>query len=227
MKTEVRTLDMAAPKLPYEEDTHPQGRTEALASARTEARACRACPLWETALQTVFGSGPANARLVLIGEAPGEHEDALGIPFVGPAGRLLDDALYQAGIPRDHVYITNVVKHRPWIPAGIRKKNRPPKQSEINACRPWFASELEIIQPTIIGCLGAPAAKWILGKDFRLTQQRGQWFASAAAPFVLATIHPAFVLIQPEESFRFWREALLADFELIGERWRESAAQLQ
>ncbi|MEA2642190.1 MAG: uracil-DNA glycosylase [Chloroflexota bacterium] len=214
---------MALPKLPDDwrrDFGDPADREEALDAVREAARECRACPLFEIGWQTVFGAGPADARLMLIGEAPGEHEDAQGIPFVGPAGRLLDEALTRAGIDRGDVYITNVVKHRPWIPVGKRKKNRPPKQSEINACRPWLDEELEIVEPALIGCLGAPAAKQILGKDFKLMQQRGQWFTADAAPHVLATIHPAFVLIQPEESFDRWREVLFADFRIIAERLR-------
>jgi len=194
--------------------------TEALDAARRDAAGCQACPLWETATQTVFGDGAADARLMLIAEAPGEHEDQLGVPFVGPAGLLLDRALAVAGIERGEVYITNVVKHRPWILQNGRRKNRAPRASEIKACRPWLQRELEIVSPEIILCMGAPAAHQILGKEFRLTEQRGQWLTSAAAPHVLATIHPAYVLIQPEETHAFWRDALFADFTKVGERLR-------
>jgi DNA polymerase len=166
----------------------------------------------------VFGEGPADARLMFIAEAPGEHEDAQGRPFVGPAGRLLDQALEQAGIPREGVYLTNIVKHRPWILQGRRKKNRPPRQSEIKACAPWLQGEMEIIRPEIVVCVGAPAAKVILGKEFRLTQQRGQWLSTPTIPYVLATIHPAYVLIQPEESFDFWRDTLFADLQQVAEK---------
>jgi len=171
------------------------------------------------AMQTVFGVGSADSRIMFIAKAPGENEDRQGVPFVGPAGRLLDQALQVAQIDRDDVFITNVVKHRPWIQQGQRRKNRAPKQSEINACRPWLDTELEIVRPEIIVCLGAPAAHAILGKSFRLTEQRGQWFEAPAAPNVIATIHPAYVLIQPEESFNFWRDILLSDFAKIGERY--------
>jgi DNA polymerase len=193
----------------------------ALGEVRAEAAGCQACPLWETAIQTVFGDGPATARLVLIAEAPGHHEDLHGVPFVGPAGRLLEQTLAQAGLHREEIYITNVVKHRPWVQQGELKKNRAPKQSEIKACAPWLRQELEIIQPQIIGCLGAPAAKWVLGKDFRLTEQRGQWFTSTWAPHVLATIHPAYVLIQPEQWLEQWRTTLFADFRMLAERLNE------
>jgi uracil-DNA glycosylase len=214
--------------------------TLTLDELRQEAATCRACPLWETGTQTVFGAGPAGARLMLIGEAPGYYEDRQGTPFVGPAGRLLDEALAQAGLQREAIYVTNVVKHRPWTPGqrdsaaldddapirvvrrgrvGSRQgKNRAPKQSEINACRPWLERELELVKPQVVGCLGALAAKWVLGKDFKLTQQRGTWLSSPAAPHVLATVHPAFVLIQPEESVGRWRETFFADLRALTER---------
>jgi DNA polymerase len=213
---------MAAPKIPPRVHLHDAAEREAaLRRVRSAAADCRACPLWEIGNQTVFGAGPATAKLMFIGEAPGHNEDVQGVPFVGPAGRLFDEALAQAGMPREEVFVTNIVKHRPWIPVNNRAKNRAPKQSEINACRPWLQEELAIVQPAIIACIGAPAARVILGKEFRLTQQRGQWMESDAAEHVIATIHPAYVLIQPEESFAGWRDILLADFRLIGERYRE------
>lgn len=216
---------MAAPKDPHRVDRPDAAEREAaLQRVRAAAAACRACPLWETATQTVFGVGPATATLMLVGEAPGATEDLQGVPFVGPAGRLLDEALAQAGIPRTDVYITNIVKHRPWVRVDGHARNRPPRQSEIKACRPWLEQELAIIRPEIIVCLGAPAAREILGKDFRLTQQRGQWMVSAAAPNVLATVHPAYVLIQPEETGARWREILFADLRVVGERYRAANA---
>jgi len=212
---------MAVHQLPLEPppDDSLAGRQEALDQARREAAHCQACPLWQIGSQTVFGAGPATARLLFIGEAPGSHEDKEGIPFVGPAGRLLDQALAQAAISRDEVFISNIVKHRPWTKADGRTKNRPPKQSEINACRQWLARELAAVRPEMIVCLGAPAAREILGKGFRLTEQRGQWFSTEAAPNVMATIHPAYVLIQPDETFAYWEEILFADFRLIGQRF--------
>jgi DNA polymerase len=159
---------------------------------------------------------------MFIGEAPGAQEDKQGVPFVGPAGRIFDEALAQAGIPRHEVFVSNTVKHRPWIAApGGRGKNRAPKQSEINACRYWLDQELAIVRPRIIGCLGALAAKAILGKEFKLTQQRGEWFASDAASSVLATLHPSYVLIQPPESYERVRETFFADIGRIAERYRE------
>jgi uracil-DNA glycosylase len=162
---------------------------------------------------------------MFIGEAPGQTEDERGVPFVGRAGALFDEALAGAGIPREAVYVTNTVKHRPWLQVGRRQKNRPPKQSEINACRQWLTQELAIVQPRVIGCLGALAAKWVLGKDFRLTEQRGQWLSAEAAPQVLATVHPSYVLIQPAESYERWRESFFADIRLIGERFRALAGE--
>jgi DNA polymerase len=195
-------------------------RHQALERVRDDAAGCRACPLWEIGHQTVFGTGPVTAELMFIGEAPGAQEDKHGVPLVGPAGRLFDQGLAAAGIPRAQVYLTNVVKHRPSIPAGQRRKNRAPKQSEINACRPWLQHELALVRPRIICCLGAVAAKEILGKAFRLTEQRGQWLSAAAAPHVFATIHPSYVLIQPEGSAGRWREIFFADLARVGERLR-------
>jgi DNA polymerase len=193
---------------------------EQLAEAARAAKECRACPLWEIGTQTVFGSGPATARLMFIGEAPGQHEDQQGVPFVGPAGQLFDQALQQAGLDRAEVYVTNVVKHRPWVSQGRRKKNRPPKQSEINACRPWLEEELRLVRPAIIVCCGAHPARAILGKDFKLTQQRGQWLPGPDDVAVLATFHPSYVLIQPEESHDRLKETLFEDFRLVAGRYR-------
>jgi DNA polymerase len=212
---------VAVRKLNFDQsDAASDIRARELDRVRREATACQACPLWEIGTQTVFGAGPADAQLMFIGEAPGQHEDKEGIPFVGPAGRLFDQALAQADIPRPEVYVTNVVKHRPWVEVNGRPKNRTPKQSEIKACRPWLQQELSIITPQVVVCVGAPAAKEILGKDFRLMEHRGQWFSTETIPYVMAVVHPAYVLIQPEESFDRWRSILFADFRLIGERYR-------
>jgi uracil-DNA glycosylase len=197
---------------------------ETLAQVAERARHCQACPLWEIGTQTVFGAGPPDARLMMIAEAPGEHEDRQGVPFVGPAGRLLDRALDEVGLDRSEIYLSNVVKHRPWIQQGNRRKNRAPKTSEIKACRPWLHAELALIQPQIVVCVGAPAAKEILGKDFKLTQQRGEWFSTPTIPNVLATIHPAYVLIQPPETIDALRATLFADFARVAERYRELRA---
>jgi uracil-DNA glycosylase family protein len=206
------------------EVTPGQRPGESLAEVAARAQQCRACPLGDLGTQTVFGVGPLTARLMMIGEAPGEQEDRQGVPFVGAAGRLLDRGLAAMGLNRSEIYITNVVKHRPWVPAGTRKKNRAPKASEIKACRPWLAAELELIRPQIVVCLGALAAKEILGKDFRLTQQRGQWFSTPTIPHVLATLHPAYVLIQPSETIDAVRELVMGDLVRVAERYRELAA---
>ena len=194
---------------------------ETLPDVAARARNCRACPLWEIGSQTVFGAGPTTARMLLMGEAPGEYEDREGLPFVGPAGRMLDRALAEVGLDRGELYITNVVKHRPWVQQGARRKNRPPKASEIKACRPWLDAELTLLRPDIVVCLGAPAAHAILGKDFKLTQQRGQWYSTLTIPHVLATLHPAYVLIQPPESRDALRDVLFADLALVAQRYRE------
>lgn len=191
------------------------GRAATLEATRKEASGCRACPLWEIGTQTVFGAGPANARLMFVGEAPGAQEDKAGVPFVGSAGRLFDQALLDVGIDRSAVFVTNTVKHRPWVDSNGRKKNRPPKQSEISACAIWLDREIEIIQPQVVCCLGAVAAKRVLGKEFRLTEQRGQWFASDAIPHVLATFHPSFILIQPQDSADRWLEIFIDDLRQI------------
>jgi DNA polymerase len=157
---------------------------------------------------------------MLVGEAPGLQEDRQGQPFVGPAGKLLDQALQQAGLNRAELYLTNVVKHRPWLRSGGRPKNRAPKQSEVNACRRWLQQELALIQPRIIVCLGATAARELLGRGFKLTQQRGQWQPGPNDAAVLATLHPAYVLIQPPESYDAVQQALFADLRSVAERYR-------
>jgi DNA polymerase len=202
----------------------PAERAAALELVRRAAQGCHDCPLWEIGTQTVFGSGPVSASLLFIGEAPGAQEDKAGEPFVGPAGRLFADALAAAGLQRSELFITNVVKHRPWLagPSG-RQKNRPPKQSEVNACRQWWRREVALVRPRVIGCLGAQAAKEILGKTFRLTEQRGEWLSSAAAPHVLATLHPSYVLIQPDESRERLRQQFFDDIGAIAARARQLA----
>lgn len=199
-------------------ETDPAG---ALEEVRTMARECRACPLWETGTQTVFGVGPATARLLFIGEAPGHGEDQQGIPFVGPAGQIFNAGLEQAGLQRDEVYVTNAVKHRPYRPGGRQGRNRPPKQSEVNACRPWLTAELAIVRPEIIVCLGAVAAKAVLGKDFRLTQQRGEWLMTETVPNALATLHPSYILKQPPESREAVRDQFNSDLRLAADRFRK------
>jgi DNA polymerase len=165
-----------------------------LPSLRKAAAHCQGCPLYEHATQTVFGKGPAPAPLMLVGEQAGSDEDRQGEPFVGPAGQLLDRALEQAGIGRDQAYVTNVVKHFKWITRGKRRLHQKPNAREIGACLPWLESELELIRPKILVCLGATAAQALLGKDFRVTERRGQLLESELAPYVTATVHPSSIL---------------------------------
>jgi len=166
------------------------------------ARHCRACPLWRTGTQTVFGDGSRTAKVVFIGEQPGNDEDLVGKPFVGPAGKLLDKALVEAKIDRDEVYVTNVVKHFKWEPKGKRRIHKKPSAREILACRPWLDSELSVLQPEVVVCLGATAAQALLGKDFRVSQQRGKFVPSRLAQHVMATVHPSSILRAPDDETR-------------------------
>jgi DNA polymerase len=166
-----------------------------LDTVRREAAHCTACDLWERATQTVFGEGREGAPLMLVGEQPGDREDREGRPFVGPAGRLLDRALEEAGIDRERVFISNVVKHFKWRPSGKRRLHERPNAAEIRACRPWLDLELEIVRPELLVCLGATAAQAIVGRDFRITERRGEIVPPVAGgPPVLATFHPSAIL---------------------------------
>lgn len=165
-----------------------------LASLRRAARDCRGCPLYRQATQTVFGEGPRSAAMMLVGEQPGNDEDLQGRPFVGPAGRLLDRALLQAGVQRDQAYVSNVVKHFKWMLRGKRRLHRRPELREIEACLPWLQQELKVVRPQVLVCLGATAAQALLGKQFRVTTQRGQRVESSLAPNVVATVHPSSIL---------------------------------
>src|SRR5262245_52246508 len=158
-----------------------------LASLREAATHCQGCDLWRTATQTVFGEGAQRSELMLVGEQPGDREDREGRPFVGPAGRLLDDALEEAGIDRTRAYLTNVVKHFKWQARGKRRIHAKPAWSEIAACRPWLDAELTVVQPHVLVCLGATAAQALLGRTFRVTRERGRVIESDLAPYVLAT----------------------------------------
>ncbi|HWC18229.1 MAG TPA: UdgX family uracil-DNA binding protein [Terriglobales bacterium] len=168
------------------------------------ARTCKACDLWKNATQTVFGEGPRSATVMMIGEQPGDMEDKAGHPFVGPAGRILDDALHQTGIDRSQVYVTNVVKHFKWEPAerGKRRIHKKPRNDEILACRPWLDAELRVVSPKVVVCLGASAAQSLLGRKFRVSKQRGELVPSDLAPHVLATVHPSSILRAPDEEAR-------------------------
>ncbi|MEN3340724.1 MAG: uracil-DNA glycosylase [Actinomycetota bacterium] len=183
---------------------------------REAAAGCRACPLWETGTQTVFGEGSAGAAVMLVGEQPGDQEDRQGRPFVGPAGRLLDEALVEAGIDRGATYVTNAVKHFKWEPRGKRRIHAKPAWSELTACRPWLEAELAVVKPRVVVCLGATAAQSLLGKQFRVTKERGTWVESGLAEHVTATIHPSAILRQRDDESRH-RElrAFVRDLELV------------
>jgi uracil-DNA glycosylase len=165
-----------------------------LAELKEEASGCTACPLYENATQTVFGEGSAGARLMLVGEQPGDVEDREGRPFVGPAGQLLDWAIEKAGIDRRRAYVTNVVKHFKWVPRGKRRIHSKPSSMEIRACLPWLEEEVALVKPEVLVCLGATAAQALLGRNFRVTQERGHFVRSPLAPHVMATVHPSSLL---------------------------------
>jgi DNA polymerase len=169
---------------------------------RQQVQQCRACDLWEKGTQAVFGEGSRRAQVLLVGEQPGDKEDLAGKPFVGPAGALLDEALVEAGIDRKLTYVTNAVKHFKWEPRGKRRIHKKPNSIEIAACRPWLDAEIEVVQPEIIVCLGATAAQALLGRSFRVTQQRGQLLPFQTAPYVLATVHPSSILRAPDDQAR-------------------------
>ena len=170
---------------------------------RKEAQACKACDLWRNARQTVFGEGgESKTKIMFVGEQPGEQEDLAGKPFVGPAGQLLDRALAEAGIDRKRTYVTNAVKHFKWEPRGKRRIHKKPNTAEIAACRPWLEAEIDTLQPEVIVCLGATAAQALLGKDFRVTQRRGELMTSSLAPFIMATVHPSSILRAPDQETR-------------------------
>ena len=188
------------------EATPPERKT--LRTLKTAARGCRACHLWKRATQTVFGEGGADAQVMLVGEQPGNDEDLEGKPFVGPAGRVLSDALAQAGIDRDRTYVTNVVKHFKWEPRGKRRIHAKPNAGEIGACRPWLESEIAVLYPHVIVCLGATAAKALLGPSFKVSLQRGTFVESPLAPIVTATVHPSSILREPDSVAR--RDAMKA-----------------
>ncbi|HEX6986296.1 MAG TPA: UdgX family uracil-DNA binding protein [Planctomycetaceae bacterium] len=182
-----------------------------LESLREAAEHCQGCPLYRDATQTVFGKGPADARVVMVGEVPGDIEDRKGEPFVGPAGRLLDDALRDAGIHRDTVYITNAVKHFKFKVVGGRRLHQKPGIREMRACKPWLEAEFEAINPEVIVCLGATAAQSVISPDFRITRQRGDVFHTEYAPVTLATYHPSAILRAPDEAARAKMYDLLVD----------------
>jgi uracil-DNA glycosylase family protein len=190
--------------LDAEERERAIARARSIAGLRAAAASCQACDLWRNATQTVFGSGGEGARLLIVGEQPGDVEDREGEPFVGPAGRILDEALEAAGIVRDDVYVTNIVKHFKWrrAPSGKRRLHQRPDRAEVEACTPWLEAEVARIGPELIVCLGATAAQGLLGRGFRVTRQHGEVLPTTLGPPVLATIHPSAVLRAPDSKAR-------------------------
>ena len=176
--------------------------TASLTALREAARHCTACHLYKRATQTVFGEGPKGAVMMLVGEQPGDYEDVAAKPFVGPAGKIMDRALEEAGIDRSQVYVTNAVKHFKWEPRGKRRIHQKPNSREIAACRPWLEAELQIVKPKLVVAMGATAAQTIFGPSFRVTRERGKVLSSKRAPRVLATVHPSSLLRQPDEASR-------------------------
>ncbi|RPJ61998.1 MAG: uracil-DNA glycosylase [Acidobacteria bacterium] len=173
-----------------------------LANLREASETCRGCDLFEKATQTVFGEGAESALMLVIGEQPGDQEDQIGRPFVGPAGKILDRALAEAGISRKQVYVTNAVKHFKWVARGKRRLHDKPRRSEIMACRPWLEAEISTVQPRIVVCLGATAAQSLMGTSFKVTRERGKVLKTEWAPLFLATIHPSALLRIIDETER-------------------------
>jgi len=192
-----------------------------LPALRAAAAGCKACHLWKLGTQTVFGEGKATAPVMMVGEQPGDKEDLQGRPFVGPAGAVLDKALAAAGIDRKDVYVTNIVKHFKWEPRGKRRLHKKPNALEISACRPWLEAEIKVVKPQVVVLLGATAAQGILGSQFRVSKQRGQWVQSNVAPLVMATVHPSSILRAPDDDSRHEEmRKFVADLKRV-------AAQLQ
>src|ERR1043166_1870736 len=192
--------------MPSKSQEYARPATPPESSSLTEVRkaslGCTACHLYRRATQTVFGEGPKHATIMLVGEQPGDYEDVAGKPFVGPAGKIMDQALEEAGIDRKEVYVTNAVKHFKWEPRGKRRIHQKPNSREIAACRPWLEAELRIVKPKLVVAMGATAAQTIFGPTFRVTRERGKVLSSKLAPRVLATVHPSSLLRQPDEASR-------------------------
>src|SRR2546430_5828807 len=186
-----------------------------LPKLREAAAGCRACPLWEDATQTVFGAGSRGSVAMFVGEQPGDREDREGAPFVGPAGRVLDEALAEAGIDRRRVFVTNAVKHFKWRANGKRRLHERPNGAEIAACRMWLELELQLVKPDIVVVLGATAAQALLGPAFRVTRQRGKLVTSSLAPRVVATVHPSSILRAPDESRDAEMRAFVRDLRIV------------
>jgi DNA polymerase len=207
MARQLSLEETAAPLVP---------ETTSLSKLREAAVNCKACDLWKTGTQTVFGEGARSAEIVFVGEQPGDKEDLAGRPFVGPAGRVLDDALEAAGIDRSLAYVTNAVKHFKWVGRGKRRIHQKPNWSEMAACRPWLEAELAAVKPKVLVPLGATAAQSLLGRQFRVTKQRGVPVESDLAPYVVATVHPSSILRQETEDERIAAmQDLVADLKVV------------
>src|SRR5690349_14598911 len=184
---------------------------KSLKQLREEARNCQNCPLWANATQTVFGAGDPHARVMLVGEQPGDEEDGKGLPFVGPAGRLLERALEAAGVDREHLYVTNAVKHFKWQARGKRRLHKTPAQREVDACHQWLEGEIASVKPQVIVTLGSTAARAVIAREFKVSVQRGRFVASPLAPYVFATLHPSALLSLREQGEREAAFAQLVD----------------
>jgi uracil-DNA glycosylase family protein len=196
----------------------PVPDTRNLPKLREVAAACKACDLWKTGTQTVFGEGSSSAEIVFVGEQPGDKEDLAGKPFVGPAGRVFDEGLAAAGIDRRLAYVTNAVKHFKWEARGKRRIHQKPNAAELAACRPWLDAELEAVRPKVLVLLGATAAQALLGRQFRVSKDRGRPIDSELAPYVLATVHPSSILRQRTDEERAAAMAdFIADLEVVAE----------
>ena len=203
MPVERSALDFLPPSIDY-------------ASLKTASRECMGCDLYKNATQTVFGEGKVReAQVMFVGEQPGNEEDLTGHPFVGPAGRLFDQGLEEAGIDREKTYVTNAVKHFKWKPRGKRRIHEKPRAGEIRACMPWLEAELSVVRPRVLVCLGATAAQALLGKDFRVTESRGRWLSTDYSPRTLATVHPSSILrADPEDRTQAYA-AFVADLRVV------------
>jgi uracil-DNA glycosylase len=207
-----------ARQLSLDESAAPLGPDRAsLPKLRETAAGCTACDLYKTGTQTVFGEGTRNAEVMFVGEQPGDQEDLAGKPFVGPAGRLLDEALVDAGIDRKTVYVTNVVKHFKWQARGKRRIHQKPNWSEIAACRPWLDAELAVVEPRVLVCLGATAAQALLGRQFRVTRERGRPVESDLAAHVIATVHPSSILRSDPETREQEYAAFVEDLKVVAQ----------
>jgi len=207
-------------KVPRESAAEWVPATKDMKKLRAAAPACRGCPLYEHATQVVFGEGPPDARVVMVGEQPGDEEDQKGHPFVGPSGRLLSKAMHEAGLDREKIYVTNAVKHFKFVERGKRRIHAKPNVLEISACRPWLEAELTSIKPELVVCLGATAAQSLMGPSFRITKERGNFFPHHWAKQLVATVHPSAILRAPEK-YEEEYELFVRDLRVIAGRVKE------